>query len=101
MRNKIYYLGIPGSNSFQAASKIADNKRRLHGLGSFEEIVKKTENEAFSLGVLPIENPLSGRIIEVFDLLAKPKVATRAEHNICINHARIGKKKIAIHKIRH
>ena len=101
MINKIFYLGIPGSNSFLAATNVAQNSGNLQGLGSFAEIVKKTEKDVRSLGILPIENSLSGSIFEVFDLLAKSNVSIRAEQIISINHALMGREETFINKIRH
>ena len=98
--NKIYYLGIPGSNSYLAASMLAPKDKKLMGLSSFEEIFKQVQKDDRATGVLPVENSLSGSIYEVYDLLAKSRTFISAELIVRINHTLMQQKKTSLSRIR-
>lgn len=80
---KIAYQGIKGSYSYQA---IAHLKGEPVGLPTFREVYQAVERGDADLGLLPIENALTGTIHETLDLLNEGKLKIVGEISIPIEH---------------
>ena len=81
---KIFYQGEPGCFSYIAAQKIFANTEKK-GVGSFEEVVERVLSERDSIGILPMENTLIGKISSNYDLLLRYPVKVIGEVKIRVN----------------
>jgi len=70
---KVFYQGEPGCFSHIAAQKVFPNAEKK-GVSSFEAVVKRVLSEKNSIGILPMENTLIGKISSNYDLLLKYSV---------------------------
>lgn len=82
---EVYYQGIGGSYSEQAIIKHFGPKTKARGVGSFKEVFLFV-NKRNTIGVVPVENSITGSITENYDLLYKEKVAVIGEIYFSINH---------------
>lgn len=97
--NNIFYLGIPGSNSF-LAGKIYLKKFHLTGCRTISEVFEKTDMDKSSLGIVPIENSTTGSILDTFDALIKSKLQICGEIVLRIHHQLLAKsEKVKIREI--
>jgi 3-deoxy-7-phosphoheptulonate synthase len=84
---QIAFLGIPGSNSFAAASVLP--RVKPVGYPSFSRVFDAVISGECALGVLPIENTLSGSIYAVYDLLESGNLHIVGEVFVRIHHCLI------------
>ena len=83
---KVAFLGLTGSNSHLAAQKyLSDNATPL-GLTSFSKIFSEVSLGFADVGILPLENSLTGSIYEIYDLLIKNDLDIIGELFLKINH---------------
>lgn len=82
---KIAYLGIPGSYSFIIAQRLS-RKAPLLGKENFEQVIKAIQNKEANLGVVPIENSLTGSVWQVYDLLLEKNLNIVGEKYLQIEH---------------
>ena len=88
--NRVAFLGDKGSYSYLATQKYFSRRAgELLEIGcqSFNEIIKKVENNEADYAVLPIENTSSGSINEVYDQLQHTHLSIIGELTHPIKHA--------------
>lgn len=84
---KIYYLGIPGSNSYAAARQYFGTDHDLMGKQTFLDIFTAVTEDASAFGIIPIENTLGGSVVENYDLLDRFDVWISGEYYLTFeNH---------------
>lgn len=93
MKKSIFFLGKKGSNSHLVALNIKKGRDILFGLKTISEIFKKIGQSDSAIGVVPLENTLTGSINLAFDLISKAKVAINGERILKIRHCLIAKEK--------
>ncbi|OGG18989.1 hypothetical protein A3D78_07750 [Candidatus Gottesmanbacteria bacterium RIFCSPHIGHO2_02_FULL_39_14] len=91
MEKTILFLGNTGSNSHLAATSVKKNKDILLGKNTLEEIFDRIIGNNNYLGVIPIENSVSGSILESYDLIYEKKVYIAGELILKINHCLLSK----------
>ena len=80
---RIYTLGPEGTFSDKAARRVVEHLRRrgagpapeMHYTRTIPEVLLRTEGDAESLGVLPIENSDAGTVVPAQDALGRHQVA--------------------------
>ncbi len=87
MNNTVYYRGTMGAYSSLAAREALGNKVELTGVDSFKAVVESVTQHKGSLGILPIQNSISGAIRETYDLLRENNLKIVQEVVIPIRHA--------------
>ncbi len=85
-KKKIGFQGIKGCNSSVAAKKYTKSMDQV-GFRTFKEIFKELEKNNLTLGILPVENSLTGGVIEVNKLLIKKDVKIVGELKLPITYA--------------
>lgn len=83
----VYYRGIEGSYSSIAAKVYTMASIPRVGVASFKAVVDAVAGDEKSLGVLPIQNSLSGAIRETYDLLKGRELRIIGEWVLPIDHA--------------
>lgn len=86
----VAFLGLPGSFSEEAVCMHFGDGCRPFAAGSFEEIAAGVESGAWDLGMLPIENSLTGALNEVLDLLLARGVHIVGESVLRVRHFLLG-----------
>lgn len=66
---KIGYLGVQGSNSYEAMVSYFGEEAESCGYTSFKDVFEALKNGEIKYGIVPIENSSTGGIAEVYDLL--------------------------------
>ncbi|NMA94477.1 MAG: prephenate dehydratase [Clostridiales bacterium] len=85
---RVAYLGIPGSFSYQATRIYFGDEVDPLSQNSFDDIFKLLDSGDGDFGVLPVENSSVGMITQVFDLLnqynakIQGELFLRVEHNL-------------------
>lgn len=82
---KIAYLGFPGSYSYIAGKKYFGSEAIMLSQNSFENIFKAVSDGICSHGIVPLENSLTGSILQVYDLLQSTDVQIVGEIFLQIN----------------
>jgi len=80
------YPGPAGSHSDAAASVLVPDASRSVALPSFVAVIGAAVDAEVELGVLPIENSLTGSIAETHDLLYEAPLSIVREASLHINH---------------
>lgn len=89
-RPAVAYLGMPGSFSEEAALACLGEGCRPRGVSSFEEIVEGVATGAWPMGVLPVENSLTGGVNVNIDLLMRGGVSVIGEQVLPVRHFLLG-----------
>lgn len=92
------YLGLPGSFSYLAAQKYLSSAR-LISCQTFKQIMEKVKQGQLSLGILPIENSLSGSLIDNYDLLVSSGLFIVGEVYLRIKQNLLSKTKVSLSEI--
>jgi 3-deoxy-7-phosphoheptulonate synthase len=92
--------GAPGSFSHKACHQFFGPDVPLMNCSSFSEVFSAVENGGAKLGVVPVENSLTGSIHENYDLLLKHDLKIVGEVTLRVVHNLIGHKGAAIENIR-
>ena len=85
---RVAYLGIPGSFSYQATCMYFKDQIKPLSQKSFDDIFEQLDSKDVDFGVLPVENSSVGMITQVFDLLNRydakiqGELFLRVEHNL-------------------
>ncbi len=85
---KVLYHGVPGTSSHKACTQFFGEEAPLESCSSFREIFEKVMEDESELGLIPVENSLSGSIHENYDLLLEydakivGEVVLRIVHNL-------------------
>lgn len=79
------YLGLPGSYTHQAAEELFEGAK-LVGFGSIYEIVESAEKGEITMGVVPVENTIAGRVADLYQILDLIDLSIIGEHFVEIQH---------------
>ena len=86
---KIGCLGIKGSNSHEAVSKLFKNCEAVL-FKSFADIFEAVESGEICYGVLPVENSSAGSVSDVYDLILKHRFYIIKEYDMKISYCLCG-----------
>ena len=90
----VLYAGVPGSFSHKACLQFFGPDFPHQNCQSFREVFENIQNGDASLGIIPVENSLTGSIHENYDLLLEydlkvvGELTLRIQHNL-ISHAQV------------
>lgn len=82
----VAFLGLPGSYSHIAGNKYFKEKAEFISCESFEDIFNLIDKDKATLGILPLENSLSGSIYQSYDLLMDKSLKIIGEVVLKIRH---------------
>jgi len=85
MSSKIAYQGVPGANSHIACDQVYPDMEPLP-CQSFEDAFRAVENGDATLGMIPIENSLGGRVADIHNLLAASNLHIVGEHFLPVQY---------------
>lgn len=94
---KIYYQGVPGAYSHEAAEYFAQHtphKNQKHeyiACQSFDELFDKISGDIESFGCIPVENSYAGTVHRNYDLMVTHHPVILAEYYHPIRHYLLGK----------
>ena len=83
---KIGFQGERGAYSEIAAQRIFGEAIRPVPLHSFEEVFEKVDSGTLPCGIIPLENSLTGSILQNYDLLLRYKLSIVSEISQRISH---------------
>ena len=84
---KIAYLGIPGSYSYLAVRNfLGKTKFTMKNKSTFEDVFLSVKSNEADYAAVPLENSLTGSIIECYDFLLKTNIKIVGEIILKINH---------------
>src|SRR3989338_2684411 len=96
--NKISYLGIPGSFTYQAARMHFSDSDVFSGCRSIKSCLDKVESDHCQYAVIPLENSLTGSVTDSYDFLLGMNLKIAGEIILHIHHYLIGRQKNALNK---
>lgn len=92
MPTKIAFQGVEGAYSELAAARLVRRSYTPMACREFADVFKAVSEGKASMGVIPIENSLTGSIHENFDLLTKHKLWIVGETKLRVQHALVAKR---------
>jgi len=87
---KVVYHGVPGSFSHKACMQFFGTEIPHGDCSSFREVFEAVQNGEATLGIIPVENSLSGSIHENYDLLLEYDLHIVGELTLRVMHNLIG-----------
>jgi len=87
---KVVYHGVPGSFSHKACLQFFGTEVPHQNTSSFRELFQTVHNGEARLGIIPVENSLSGSIHENYDLLLEYDLKIVGELTLRVKHYLIG-----------
>jgi 3-deoxy-7-phosphoheptulonate synthase len=96
---RVVYNGVPGSFSHKACLQFFGPEVPMGNCSSFREVFEAVENEEATLGIVPLENSLTGSIHENYDLLLEYDLRIVGEVTLRVKHNLIGHKNARIEDI--
>ncbi len=87
---KIAFQGEPGAYSHEAAQGYFGLDTEISPCRTFREVFERVEEAGADVGLLPIENSLTGSIHEVYDLLLEYPLPIAGEVFLSIEHRLLG-----------
>ncbi len=87
---KVVYSGVPGSFSHKACLQFFGESASIRNCQSFREVFDVVDGDEAALGIVPVENSLTGSIHENYDLLLEYDVRIIGEVTLRIKHNLIG-----------
>ncbi len=88
--HKVVYSGVPGSFSHKACVQYFGNEISAEGRVSFKDIFEALSTGEAALGLIPLENSLTGSHHENYDLLLEYELQIVGEITLRIEHHMIG-----------
>ena len=88
--DKVSHLGMPGSNSFQAAKTLFPDAELL-SCGSFQEVIESVSAGDADVAVVPIENSIAGRVVDAHGLMLSLDLQIAQEYLLPIEHCLVGR----------
>jgi 3-deoxy-7-phosphoheptulonate synthase len=86
----VVYPGVPGSFSHKACVQFFGDEVPNQTCSSFREVFEAVQNGQATLGIVPLENTLTGSIHENYDLLLEYPVNIVGEMSLRIDHHLVG-----------
>jgi 3-deoxy-7-phosphoheptulonate synthase len=96
---QVVYAGVPGSFSHKAGVQFFGPEVDLQNRTSFREVFEEVESGKAVLGIVPVENSLTGSIHENYDLLLEHDLKIVGEVTLRIKHHLIGHENTALESI--
>lgn len=96
---RVVYHGVPGSFSHKAGLQFFGSEVPLQNCSSFREVFERVENGNATLGIIPVENSLTGSIHENYDLLLEYDLKIVGEVTLRIKHHLIGHENTSMEEI--
>lgn len=87
---RIVFPGVEGSFSGQATREFFGDDILAEAVPSFKEVCIQVSNGSAKYGVLPIENSISGSVLEVIDRIEEYDCHVVGEHRVRIKHCLMG-----------
>jgi 3-deoxy-7-phosphoheptulonate synthase len=87
---RVVYSGISGSFTHKACEQFFGTDLPNQNCASFRDVFNAVQNEEATLGIIPVENSLSGSIHENYDLLLEYDLRIVGELTLRIVHNLIG-----------
>jgi 3-deoxy-7-phosphoheptulonate synthase len=87
---RVVYHGVPGSFSHKACLQFFGPEAPIESCSSFREVFRVIENDEATIGIIPLENSLTGSIHENYDLLLEYDLKIVGELTLRIKHNLIG-----------
>jgi len=87
---RIVFPGVEGSFSGQATREFFGEDILAEAVPSFKEVCRQVSNGNAKYGVLPIENSISGSVLEVIDRIEEFDCHVVGEHRVKIKHCLMG-----------
>jgi prephenate dehydratase len=87
---KVVYSGVPGSFSHKACMQFFGTETPHDNCSSFREVFETVQSGEATLGIVPVENSLTGSIHENYDLLLEYDLRIVGELTLRIMHNLIG-----------
>lgn len=95
----IIYAGVPGSFSHKACMQFFGTDLQPQNCASFRQVFAAIQNGSATLGIIPVENSLTGSIHENYDLLLEHDLKIVGELTLRIKHNLIGQEATALERI--
>jgi 3-deoxy-7-phosphoheptulonate synthase len=96
---RVIYSGVPGSFSHKAALQFFGPEVPIQNCLAFREVFNLVENDEATLGIIPVENSLTGSIHENYDLLLEYNLKIVGELTLKIKHNLLGHDNVTIDSI--
>ncbi|GKT09697.1 3-deoxy-7-phosphoheptulonate synthase [Desulforhabdus sp. TSK] len=96
---QVVYAGVPGSFSHKAGVQFFGPEVDLQNRASFREVFEEVESGKAVLGIVPVENSLTGSIHENYDLLLEHDLKIVGEVTLRIKHHLIGHENTTLESI--
>ncbi|MGO9568050.1 MAG: 3-deoxy-7-phosphoheptulonate synthase [Desulfomonilaceae bacterium] len=97
---KVMYTGVPGSFSHKACVQFFGSEVPHQSCPLFREVFEAVQNGDATLGIVPLENSLTGSIHENYDLLLEYDLHIVGELTLRIEHNLIGYPGTSLNKIK-
>jgi len=96
----VVYPGVPGSFSHKACMQFFGSEAPHENRSTFREVFETVQNGNATLGIIPVENSLTGSIHENYDLLLEYDLKIVGELTLRIEHNLIGSSETDLDDIR-
>jgi len=100
-KTKIAFQGELGAYSHQAICKKLGRRAEVSPCRTFKEVFRKVESGKAEMGVVPIENSITGKIKETQSLFKKHKLRMAGEISLRVRHCLLGNKGSSLKDIKH
>ncbi len=97
---KVVYAGVPGSFSHKACRQFFGTEISHQNLPLFRDVFEAVHNGDATLGIVPVENSLTGSIHENYDLLLEYDLRVVGELTLRIDHNLVGHQGTRLDKIK-
>ncbi|MBI5249968.1 MAG: 3-deoxy-7-phosphoheptulonate synthase [Desulfomonile tiedjei] len=97
---KVVYVGVPGSFSHKACRQFFGTEIPHENLPLFRDVFEAVQNGDATLGIVPVENSLTGSIHENYDLLLEYDLHVVGELALKIQHNLVGHPSTSIDDIK-
>ena len=87
---KVVYHGVPGSFSHKACMQFFGTEVPHHNSSSFRQLFETVQSGDATLGIIPVENSLTGSIHENYDLLLEYDLHIVGELTLRVMHNLMG-----------
>ncbi len=101
IRGVVGVLGPQGSYSEEMALRLVGSRTFLKYYRSIEDVVSAVDNCEVTYGVVPIENSLTGSVLETIEALLKHEVNVVGEAELPIAHCLVARSNIPLDKVRY
>jgi prephenate dehydratase len=96
---QVVYAGVPGAFSHKAGVQFFGPEVDLQNRASFRDVFEEVESGKAVLGIVPVENSLTGSIHENYDLLLEHDLKIVGEVTLRIKHHLIGHENTTLESI--